>query len=115
MSFGEKKRIALAGVLAMEPDILILDEPTGGLDPGGRRKVIEILRNLKLTMIIASHDIEMLIELTDRAMVMDSGKKAFEGFSKNILCDKELLEKCDLEGPAIVDVLGNDAFEHLRR
>ena len=73
LSFGEKKRVGVATVLSMRPDILLLDEPTSNLDPCAKRSTIDMLKKLPGTMIIASHDIEMLIELCDRAMVLDRG------------------------------------------
>jgi cobalt/nickel transport system ATP-binding protein len=74
LSFGEKKRISVATVLSMTPAILLLDEPTSNLDPGGRRNIIETLKTLDSTKIIASHDIESLLEICDKAILMDKGK-----------------------------------------
>ncbi len=74
LSGGEKKRIAIATVLSMQPKILVLDKPTAGLDPRGRREIIALLRELPQTMIIATHDLSMVEQLTDRAIVMESGR-----------------------------------------
>jgi len=72
LSLGEKKRISLATVLSMEPEILILDEPTSNLDPRARRHLIELLKNLTLTKIVAGHDLELILEICQRVILVSS-------------------------------------------
>lgn len=100
MSYGEKKRVAIAGVLAMEPDILLLDEPTSNLDPKGRRELVEILRGLDKTMIVATHDVNAATLLVDRAFVLNERKLA-EGTLRDVFSQSTLLEKANLDVPDI--------------
>lgn len=97
LSTGEKKRIAIATVLAMEPDILVLDEPTAGLDPRARRGLIELLRELPQTMIVATHDLAMVRELLPRTVIVDEGRIAADGNTADILQNEELLTAHGLE------------------
>lgn len=99
LSFGEKKRIAIATVLAMKPEILVLDEPSSNLDPGARRHLIELLRNFRLTRIIAGHDLELILDICDRVVLLDKGKIVADGQTKEILNNKSLMEGHDLEVP----------------
>jgi len=99
LSFGEKKRISLATVLSMNPDIILLDEPTSNLDPRSRRKVIEVIASLRVTKVIATHDLEMVLELCERGIIMDDGRIVADGRTSNILNDKDLLEAHGLEVP----------------
>lgn len=96
MSFGEKKRIALATVLAMDPEILVLDEPASNLDPRGRREFIDLLGSLKATMLIVTHDLEMARAICDRAVIMDGGRIVADGRIETVLADRELLEQSGL-------------------
>jgi cobalt/nickel transport system ATP-binding protein len=91
LSLGEKKRVALACVLAVSPRILILDEPTANLDPGGRWDFILLLRGLANSKIIVTHDLELAGELATRVMVMDRGRVVAAGPAQEILSDKKLL------------------------
>ena len=93
LSGGEKKRVALATVLSMQPAVLALDEPTNGLDPRARRSLIELLRGLPNTMLVATHDLAMLEELLPQAIVMDEGRVVYRGTTECLLADKELLER----------------------
>lgn len=93
LSGGEKKRVALATVLSMRPELLALDEPTNGLDPRARRSLIELLRGLPNTMLVATHDLAMLEELLPEAIVMDEGQVVFQGPTPELLADKKLLER----------------------
>ncbi|MDD2777472.1 MAG: ATP-binding cassette domain-containing protein [Methanocellales archaeon] len=102
MSFGEKKRIAIATVLSMEPEILVLDEPTSNVDPNARRHLIELLNELDITKIMATHDIEMVSDTCDRAIVMFEGKIAANGAVEEVLTNSELLESHGLEAPILV-------------
>ncbi len=95
LSFGEKKRAAIAGVLAMKPDILLLDEPTANLDPRGRRELLETIKGLGCTTIIATHDIEAAFRVADRAYIL---KKTIigEGKLEDLMGDGELMERASL-------------------
>lgn len=99
LSFGEKKRISLATVLSMEPEILILDEPTSNLDPRARRHLIKLLRNLNLTKIVAGHDLELILDICPRVILLNEGKIVANGGAKKILKDKSLMESHGLEVP----------------
>lgn len=93
LSGGEKKRVALATVLSMRPALLALDEPTNGLDPRARRALIELLRGLPNTMLVATHDLAMLKELLPEALVMDEGQVVYQGPTEQLLADAQLLER----------------------
>ena len=97
LSTGEKKRIAIATVLSMRPEILVLDEPTAGLDPRARRGLIKLLTALPQTMLIATHDIRMVLEFVPRAVVMDAGQVVADGPAAELLADAALLEAHGLE------------------
>jgi energy-coupling factor transporter ATP-binding protein EcfA2 len=100
LSGGEKKRVCLAGLLAYEPSILVLDEPTAGLDPRGRRELIELLRGLSATRLIATHDLALVAELCPRALLLDEGRLVAAGPSKELLCDDALMAAHGMECPA---------------
>ena len=100
LSQGEKKRIAIAGVLAMDPEILLLDEPTSDLDPAARSQLIELLKGLDQTVLIATHDIEAAIQTTQRAVVINK-KKLAEGPYSEIFADEEVLRLSKLRPPAL--------------
>jgi cobalt/nickel transport system ATP-binding protein len=97
LSAGEKKRIAIATVLSMNPEVLVLDEPTAGLDPRARRTLINLLRDLPMTMLAASHDLAMVRELLPRMVIMDEGRIVADGPTGNLLKDEKLLEAHGLE------------------
>jgi cobalt/nickel transport system ATP-binding protein len=99
LSVGEKKRIAIATVLAMKPAVLVLDEPSAGLDPRARRGLIELLRELPQTMIVATHDLPLVRELLPRTIIMDHGVIAADGPTPQILADADLLAAHGLEMP----------------
>jgi cobalt/nickel transport system ATP-binding protein len=99
LSGGEKRRAALAGVLAMQPEILLLDEPSMFLDPRGRRELIGLLNELAITKIIASHDLEMILDTCKRVVVLDQGTFVAEGQADQVLSDRELMEAHGLEVP----------------
>ncbi|HET7539376.1 MAG TPA: ABC transporter ATP-binding protein, partial [Polyangiaceae bacterium] len=100
LSGGEKKRVCLAGLLAYEPSILALDEPSAGLDPRGRRELIEILAGLSITRLIATHDLALVAELCPRALLLDGGALVASGPSKQLLCDDALMSAHGLEYPS---------------
>lgn len=99
LSGGEKRAIAIATVLAMNPKVLVMDEPTSNLDPRTRRQVIHLLKSFKMTKIIASHDLEMILEVCPRTIVMDNGLIVTDNKTEMIFGDSELLEKHGLEKP----------------
>jgi cobalt/nickel transport system ATP-binding protein len=97
LSSGEKKRVAIATVLAMEPEILILDEPTAGLDPRSRRGLINLLRSLPQTMLASTHDMRLVRELFPRSVVLDDGKVVADGPTAELMSRNEFLEAHGLE------------------
>lgn len=97
LSVGEKKRIAIATVLSMNPEILVLDEPSAGLDPRARRSLINLLRELPQTMLVATHDLPLVRELIPRMVVMDQGQIVADGPTDVLLNDVALLEAHGLE------------------
>jgi cobalt/nickel transport system ATP-binding protein len=99
LSTGEKKRIAIATVLSMQPEVLVLDEPTAGLDPRARRTLINLLRELPITMLVSTHDMRLVQELFPRTIVMDEGRIVADGLTMEILKDAKLLEAHGLEKP----------------
>lgn len=100
LSIGEKKRVAIATVLSMQPKILVLDEPSAGLDPRARRSLMSLLGQLEYeTMLISTHDMRLAYELCSRTVVLDGGRVAAEGATKDILNDAALMEKHGLETP----------------
>ena len=108
LSGGEKQRLAIAGILAMEPDILVLDEPTSELDPIGKREIFQTLTDLRknstLTIIIASHDSEEILEHVDRVIVLDDGKIAWNGHPKNLFRDVMLVKKLGVRPPEVTEL-----------
>jgi cobalt/nickel transport system ATP-binding protein len=99
LSMGEKKRIAIATVLSMRPQILVLDEPSAGLDPRARRGLINLLRDLPITMLVSSHDLLMVRELFPRMVIMDEGLIVADGPTVDLMDDEALLEAHGLEKP----------------
>ncbi len=99
LSTGQKRRVAIATVLSMAPDILVMDEPSAGLDPKARRQLIELLSTFKHTKIIATHDLDMVLDLCERTIVMYDGKVKADGSTMDIFHDLELLEASCLEQP----------------
>jgi cobalt/nickel transport system ATP-binding protein len=99
LSLGQKKRVAIATVLSMNPEILVLDEPSAGLDPRARRALIQLLQTLELTMLVSTHDMLMVFELFPRMVIMDEGQIVADGETNQLMQDGELLEKHGLERP----------------
>ena len=99
LSGGEKRRAAIAAVLSMEPDILVMDEPSTGLDPLARRQLIALLHNFSHTKIIATHDLDMVLDLCERTIVLHSGEVMADGPTADIFANDELLARCRLERP----------------
>ncbi len=102
LSHGEKRRACLAGVLACEPRVLVLDEPTSDLDPRGRREFKAMLRLLPATKIIATHDLELAVELCARAIILDQGRIIADGRTVELLSDEKLMLAHGLERPHIL-------------
>jgi cobalt/nickel transport system ATP-binding protein len=102
LSHGEKRRACLAGVLACEPTVLVLDEPTSDLDPRGRREFKTLLQGIAATKLIATHDLEWVVELCSRVIVLDSGVVVADGPTTDILNDEALMLAHGLERPHIL-------------
>lgn len=108
LSGGQKRRVAIAGVLAMKPEILILDEPTAGLDPRGRDEILDQIAKLHkngLTVILVSHSMEDVAKYADRIIAMNSGKVAFDGSPKEVFRHYKELERMGLSAPQITYVM----------
>ena len=99
LSGGEKRMTAIATVLAMEPEVLLMDEPSAALDPYNRRMVINIIKQLPQTKIITSHDLDMILDTCDRVILLGNGKVVADGECREILANRELLEENRLELP----------------
>ncbi len=99
LSFGQKRRVAIAGVLAMEPSILVLDEPTSNLDPASRRELAEALRKLDTTQLIVTHDLPFAYEMCDRSIIMDGGRIVAEAPTAKLLANEPVLKAHRLELP----------------
>lgn len=109
LSGGEKKKAAIAGVLAMEPEVLVLDEPTAGLDPEGRKNLYKILTKLKeeknITIIVVSHSMDDMAEYAKRLIVMKQGKVILDGEAKNVFSNHKIIEDAGLDIPEISKIL----------
>lgn len=114
LSYGQKKRVALAGVLVMSPSVIILDEPTAGLDPKGTRAIMQILmqlqKDLGLTIIMATHDVDLVPEYCDYIYVLNEGKNIIDGSVDSVLQQGDLLRSIELDTPRITQM-----FECLQR
>lgn len=99
LSLGQRKRVALATVLSMDPSVLVFDEPSAGLDPRGRRELIGLLGSLEQTMLVSTHDMRLVAEVFPRTVVMDGGVIVADGPTETILADDALLEAHGLERP----------------
>lgn len=104
LSFGEKKRISLATVLSMNPEILVLDEPSSNLDPKSRRHLMEVLKGIRVTKIISGHDLELILDICNKVVVLDKGKIVAYGGTKEILSNKSLMESHGLEVPLSLSI-----------
>ncbi|MFF9495714.1 energy-coupling factor ABC transporter ATP-binding protein [Streptomyces flaveolus] len=99
LSFGQRRRVAVATVLAMEPEILVLDEPSSNLDPASRRELADILRSLDVTVLMVTHDLPYALELCPRALVLSDGVIAADGPTADLLSDDALMRAHRLELP----------------
>lgn len=108
LSFGQRRRVAVATVLAMRPEILVLDEPSSNLDPVARRELADILRGLPVTVLMVTHDLPYALELCDRSVILDNGQIVADGPTATLLADAELLARHRLELPygMVVPVAG---------
>jgi len=106
LSMGERRRVAIATVLAMRPSLLVLDEPSANLDPRARRELLDVLERVERTMLITTHDLPLAAELCERAVILAAGRVAADGPCRDLLADRELLERHDLELPAGFDLDG---------
>ncbi len=99
LSFGERRRVAVATVLAMDPEVLVLDEPSSNLDPAARRELAEILLSLPVTTVLVTHDLPYALQLCSRSIVLNGGRVATEGPTRDILADEAVMEANRLELP----------------
>jgi cobalt/nickel transport system ATP-binding protein len=99
LSFGQRRRVAVATVLAMKPDILVLDEPSSNLDPASRRELAEILLNLDVTIFMVTHDLPYALEICPRAAILNKGKIVADGNTRDLLGNEELMDSNRLELP----------------
>jgi cobalt/nickel transport system ATP-binding protein len=99
LSFGQRRRVAAATVLAMRPDILVLDEPSSNLDPAARREFADIVRSLDMTTLMVTHDLPYALELCDRAVILDEGRLVADGPTRDLLVDDNLMRSHRLELP----------------
>lgn len=99
LSDGEKRAVAIASVLSMSPDILVMDEPTSNLDPRARRRLIQLLKSFKHTKIIATHDLDMVLDVCGRTIVVRDGQVTADGPTRDIFSDQALLAESHLEQP----------------
>ena len=106
LSGGQKKRVAIAGILAMKPEIMVFDEPTAGLDPKGASKIINLLKELNeqgITIIISTHDVDLVPQYANKVYVLHEGEIIGEGTAKDIFSNKGLINKANLELPIIAN------------
>ncbi len=99
LSGGEKKRVAIAGVLAMQPQVMTLDEPTAQLDPRSRRQLIDLLQTLPITQLVATHDLDLALELCSRTIVLSRGQIVYDGRTEEVLYNTAFLHEHALEPP----------------
>ena len=104
LSLGQRRRVAIATVLAMEPSLLVLDEPSANLDPRARRELLEVLETLEGTMLVVTHDLPFAAELCERAVILSTGRIAADGGCRAVVGDAALLATHDLELPAGFDL-----------
>ena len=99
LSYGQRRRVAVATVLAMEPEILVMDEPSSNLDPASRRELADILRSLDVTLLMVTHDLPYALELCPRSLVLSEGRVVADGPTRDILTDDALMSAHRLELP----------------
>jgi energy-coupling factor transporter ATP-binding protein EcfA2 len=111
LSNGERRRAAIATVLSLEPSVWVLDEPAGNLDPRGRRELISILLGLPGTVVLASHDLDLVIQVCERCLLLDAGRLIADGPATQLLADGEMMERHGLEVTWRVGVLSSGERE----
>ena len=99
LSGGERRRVSIATVLAMNPEILVLDEPTSSLDPAGRRELVGLLAGMEATQVVVTHDLPFALELCPRAVILDGGRLVADGPTPSLMADRELMSRHRLELP----------------
>jgi cobalt/nickel transport system ATP-binding protein len=99
LSFGQRRRVAVATVLAMRPDVLVLDEPSSNLDPAARRELAQVLDSLDITLVMVTHDLPYALELCDRAVILSGGVIVADGKTRDLLMDGALMSEHRLELP----------------
>ncbi len=99
LSFGQRRRVAVATVLSMDPEVLVLDEPSSNLDPAGRRELAEVLQSLPVTVLMVTHDLPYALQLCPRSVVLDGGVVVADGPTREVLADADLLGRHRLELP----------------
>ena len=99
LSFGQKRKVAIASVLASEPELLVLDEPSSNLDPASRRELIDILKNLEVSIILVTHDLPMALEICGRSIILNNGKVTADTDTYKILKDENIMSDNRLELP----------------
>ncbi|MEJ7689444.1 MAG: AAA family ATPase [Nocardioidaceae bacterium] len=99
LSYGQRRRVAVATVLAMEPEILVLDEPSSNLDPASRRELADILLSLEITVLMVTHDLPYALELCPRSVVLSDGTIVADGDTRTVLSDEQLMKAHRLELP----------------
>ena len=99
LSFGQKRKVAIASVLASKPNLIVLDEPSSNLDPASRRELIEILKSLEITIILVTHDLPMALEVCERSLILNQGKIEIIDSTYNILTNEKIMKENRLELP----------------
>jgi cobalt/nickel transport system ATP-binding protein len=99
LSGGEKRAVAIAGVLAMQPEVLLLDEPSAGLDPAARRRLMQVLCSCPQTRVVATHDLDLVLDTCSRVLVLHQGRVQADGPPQAVFADAALLARCQLEAP----------------
>jgi energy-coupling factor transporter ATP-binding protein EcfA2 len=112
LSAGEKRRVAIAGVVAMQPEIVLMDEPTSDLDPRGRRELQAILTGLPITRLVSSHNLEFVLESCDRVLLLDEGRLCADGPVRRVLADEALMLRHGLEVPGSISAAERHAAAH---
>jgi cobalt/nickel transport system ATP-binding protein len=99
LSFGERRRVAIASVIVMDPEVIVMDEPSSNLDPRGKWRLVELLRSLPVTRVIATHDLEFVSALCGRVVILDAGRIVADGPAEKLLSDRPLLAAHGLVRP----------------
>lgn len=108
LSAGEKRRVAIAGVVAMEPQVVLMDEPTSDLDPRGRRELQAILKRISVTRLVSSHNLDFVLETCDRVVLLDEGRVCADGPVRSVLANEPLMLKHGLEVPGSISQAERD-------